>query len=173
MNKYFIIIALSLANTHANENLPTPPTTIAVAELLGVSPSSITRNVATPANNAVIIPHASWIASYSISERYELTIAISPHGHVAYGSEIAELAKRSGLYYQRVESRGGDIIHFSQSVRPTDNTIHITSLQNYEIDWDLHARIRIIRSEKADPNPFEIDRDGVRLIRDIDAILRK
>ncbi len=150
---------------------PTKPTTAQVAMLLGIDKSRVTNDV-KPLNQR-LQGKIHWLATYKVSGEQNCAITITLYPNDRIKTEFIEKIGENQKESQKVIRNDGDVIYHSLGDRGDQGTFYRTTLINHEDDWDVTLILAREPSVDETKLPFAIAKDGVKLIAEIEALLRK
>jgi hypothetical protein len=168
------IVALSLSAVvivAAAEGNPPRPTPEQVAKVLGIDEKRVSAD--EKPQNSRLDGKVLWLASYKISGKQDcgLSITLFPKNRIK--TDFIEKIGANQNEFRKITKDDGDVIYHSLGDRGDQGTFYMTTLINHEADWDM-TLILARDSGVAEINlPFSIARDGIKLIGDFEALLRK
>lgn len=173
MNSAFVttLLLLAAAVAHGAETVPDRLTPAQVAKILGIDQSRV--SVGDKKRHPKLDGKVHWLATYLITGEQDssMTITLFPADRIK--TEFIEKIGANQSDFQKIAREDGDVIYHALGDRGDQGTFHMTTLINHENDWDI--TLMLSRQPGIDESklPFSIAKDGIRLIGEIDTLLRQ
>jgi len=157
--------------THAAEVAPVEPTITQVAKVLGIPAKRVSTH--KKALHANLEGKVLWFATYEISGEQDCSVTIGLYAKGRIKTDFIEKIGATQKNYKKITKEDGDIIYHALGDRGDQGAFYMTTLINHEDDWDL--TLILSRKSGIDESklPFIIAKDGIKLVREIELILRK
>lgn len=166
-----IALLLSVAAISVGAEVgPQRPAPTEVAKILGIDEIRVSADGKEqhPKLDGKVI----WMATYRITGEQDcsLTITLFPNDKIK--TDFIEKIGTNQNDFQKITRDDGDVIYHALGDRGDQGTFYMTTLINHEEDWDM--TLMLSREPGIDESklPFAIAKDGIKLIGEIEAILR-
>ena len=150
---------------------PQKPTPAEVSRILGIDESRV--SAADKDQNPKLAGKLHWLATYKIAGDQECSITITLFPNDRIKIDFIEKIGANQREFQKITRDDGDVIYHALGDRGDQGTFYLTTLINYENDWDM--TLMLSREPGVDESklPFVIAKDGIKLIGEFEAVLRK
>ena len=166
-----IALLLSLvAISVSAEVSPQRPAPATVAKILAIDESRVSAD--GKEQHSTLDGKVIWMVTYRIRGEQDcsLTITLFPNDRIK--TDFIEKVGASQKEFQKITRDDGDVIYHALGDRGDQGTFYMTTLINHEEDWDM--TLMLSREPGVDESklPFAIAKDGIKLIGEIEAVLR-
>ena len=165
---FFLLTAII---THAAEISPARPTPAQVAQILDIAESRVStvRKDLHPKLEGKVL----WLATYKISGEQDCSFTITLYPGDRIKTDIIEKIGANQRDFQKITRDDGDVIYHALGDRGDQGTFYMTTLINHENDWDMILMLSRESGIDESKLPFVIAKDGIKLVHEIESILRK
>ena len=113
-----------------------------------------------------------WLATYRITGEQDCSLTITQFPNDKIKTDFIEKIGANQNEFQKITRDDGDVIYHALGDRGDQGTFYMTTLINHEEDWDM--TLMLSREPGIDESklPFAIAKDGIKLIGEIEAVLR-
>jgi len=114
-----------------------------------------------------------WLAAYEIAGEAHCSLTITLYPDDRIKTDFIEKIGANQREFQKITKDDGDLIYHALGDRGDQGTFYMTTRINRENDWDM--TLILSRESGVDESklPFAIAKDGIKLIGDIEDVLRK
>lgn len=165
-----LLLSAAVVAAEAEVN-PQRPASADVAKILGIDKSRVSarhqEQHSTPEGKVI------WMATYRISGEEDCSITITLYPDDRIKTAFFEGIGTGRIEFQKIPRDDGDVIYHVQGNIDDQGVYYTTTLINHENDWDM--TLEFSRKPGVDESklPFAIAKDGINLIGEFEAVLRK
>ncbi|MBK1829033.1 hypothetical protein [Haloferula rosea] len=164
------ILLSSAAISVGTEVGPEKPEPAVIARICGIDEARVSADdKERPTLNTRVI----WMATYRITGEQDCGLAITLFPNDRIKTDFIEKIGANQTEFQKITRDNGDVIYHSLGDRGDQGTYYMTTLINHEEDWDMSLMLSREPGVDESKLPFAIAKDGIKLIGEIEAVLRK